>query len=268
MSTSITLAEDHLPVATPFGIASVSEIETQIIRAERMGEALDKLRGLAVKRTVPGDWVFHGETGYLEGDGALRIAPMIGLSLSNVRKEREITDDGHVRVTTTVDASSALFGTTFAGISRTRSTADQFLRQGREKADVENVESASYKGAVARAVQMIAGLSGLTRDDLKTRFGLDLAGAGSVAYKGGATEAKREDAVNSADAIKEIHKLMLAVFGGDAQSASDWLEKTTANPEKGWIGKRDPNRLTEAGAKFVLNKLRKMASERQPGDEG
>lgn len=262
--------EEEAPARSVGGLIPVAAIEAQIARAEKMGEALDKLRALAIKRTVPGDWVFHGDQGYLEGDGALRLAPMIGLRLHNVRKLREVADDGHVRVTTTLDASSALFGTEFAGISRTRSTADQFLRQGREKADLEDVEAASYKGAVARAVQIIAGLSGLSRTDLKDRFGLDLSGAGSVAFKGGQSEAKKADAVQAGGAIAEIHALLLSVFEGNPMAAADWLEKTTENKEKGWQGKRDANRLTEAGAKFVLAKLRALSLEkgREPGAEG
>lgn len=242
------------------GMASVAEIEAQIHRAERMGEALDKLRSLAIKRTVAGDWVFHGEQAYLEGDGALRIAPMIGLRLANVVKTREVQEDGVIRVTTTLDASSALFGTEFAGVSRTRTTADQFLRQGRDRADLEDVESASYKGAVARAVQLLAGLSGLSRSDLKDRFGLGVEG-GSVTYKGGQTEAKKADAVAAGPGIAEIHKLLLKLSEGDPKRGAEILEKLTANPAKGWPGKTDPNRLTERGVEFVLSRLRKMAED-------
>jgi len=266
MSLSIVPVEEH----TSTSIAPVAEIEAQITRAERMGEALDKLRGLAIKRTVPGDWVFHGDQAYLEGDGALRIAPMIGLRLENVRKEREVQEDGVIRVTTTLDASSALFGTQFAGISRTRTTADQFLRQGRERADLEDVESASYKGAIARAVQLIAGLSGLSRNDLSQRFGLPVEGGNAVTFKGATSEAKAADTAGAAPIIAEINKLLISLFEGNADAAADWLEKTTENKEKGWPGKRSAAKLTEKGAAFVVKKLRDMAAaaDREPGAEG
>lgn len=243
------------------GMASVAEIEAQIHRAERMGEALDKLRSLAIKRTVAGDWVFHGEQAYLEGDGALRIAPMIGLRLANVVKTREVQEDGVIRVTTTLDASSALFGTEFAGVSRTRTTADQFLRQGRDRADLEDVESASYKGAVARAVQLLAGLSGLSRSDLKDRFGLGVEG-GSVAYKGGQSEAKKADAVEGSDDVKEVHRILLKLFGEDKKSAGDALEAITEKKgPDGFAGVRDPNKLTAKRAAWSVKKLREREAK-------
>lgn len=272
-SGHIELYEGNAPAraaASAVSLLPVQEIEAQIARAEKMGEALDKLRSLAIQRTVPGDWVFHGENGYLEGDGGIRIAPMIGLRLDNVTKQIEMDESGVVRVTYTADASSALFGTSFGQVARTRTSADPFLAKGKGKADVENVASAAYKGLIARSVQLIAGLSGLTREDLKNRYGLDLSsGAGSVAFRGGQTAAKREDTAGAAGPIAEIHKLLLQVFGGNEKAAADWLEATTANKEKGWPGKRDANRLTEAGAKFVLARLQKMAQEsREPGEEG
>lgn len=268
MENRIALAEE-VPAATAGGIVSAREIEAQIARAEKMGEALDRLRALAVQRTVPGDWVMHGDQAYLEGDGGLRIAPLVGLRLDSVTKTVEVDESGVTRVTYTADASSALFGTSFGAVARTRTSADSFLARGGKKADVEDVASAAYKGLVARAVQLIAGLSGLSADDLKDRYGFDVSGAGAVTFKGGQSAAKKSDAAGASDAIAEIHKLLLDVFEGNPMAAADWLEKTTENKEKGWAGKRDPNKLTEAGAKFVLRKLQAMAADRrEPGAEG
>lgn len=263
---AITLVEASQESAA---LVSVGEIEAQIRRAEKMAEALDKIRSLAVARTVPGDWVAMGGNVYLEGDGALRIAPMIGLRMSNVRKSVEIGEGNVVRVTISCDAESALFGTRFSGLSRTRTTADAFLTQNgkKEKADMEDVEASAYKGLVARAVQMLAGLSGLTRDDLQTRFGIKA--GGEVAYKTGASEAKKSDAAAAAPGLVEVQKLLLELFEGDANAAADWLEKATENKEKGWPGKRDANKLTEKGVAFVLKKLQAMdAASREPGEGG
>lgn len=54
----------------------------------------------------------------------------------------------------------------------------------------------------------------------------------------------------------EIARILDKIFQGDAESAANLLESITENKEKGWPGKRDPKKLTEAGVKFVLPKLR------------
>ena len=251
-------------------IATVEEIDVQLRRAEKMGEALDKLRGMAVKRTVPSDWVAMGETLYLEGDGGLRIAPMIGLQLSRLETDVEHVEGGLVMVTCRADAASALFGTRLPGIERTRTNKDDFLRRGRDFADIEDVKAAAYKGMIARACQLLLGISGLTPEEAATRFGLDVSKIKGVTYKGGMSEAKRTDAANASGDIAEINKLLIEVFEGNAKAAADWLEKMTENTEKGWPGKRDAAKLTEKGAAYVVKKLRDMArmSERTPGAEG
>jgi hypothetical protein len=158
-------------------IASIEDIDAQLRRAEKMGEALDKIRSMAVKRTVPSDWILMGQTLYLEGDGALRIAPMIGLRLLNVRKNVNVVDGGVVRVTIRADASSTLFGTRFDGLEKTRASDDAFLTQNgrKERADLEDVEASAYKGLIARATQLLCGLSGLTPDEARDRFARYLA---------------------------------------------------------------------------------------------
>lgn len=241
-------------------IASVEDIDAQLRRAEKMGEALDKIRTMAIKRTVPSDWISMGRNLYLEGDGALRIAPMIGLQLFNVRKQLNVVDGGVVRVTMRCDARSMLFGTRFDGLEKTRATDDDFLTQNgkKERADLEDVEAAAYKGLVARAVQLLCGLSGLTPEEARDRFGLGVEGTNKVNFKGGQSEAKASDAAGAADAIKDVHRILRKVFEGDDKAAADWLEAATVNKEKGWPGKRDPNKLTEKGAAFVLKKLREM----------
>ncbi len=280
MEQRITLVEEpddrlaRQPDVTS-SIASIEDIETQIRRAEKMGEALDKLRSLAVKRTVPSDWISMGGNVYLEGDGALRIAPMIGLRLANVRRESQIVEGGTVRVTVTADASSALFGTTFPGISRTRTSVDAFLTQNgkKQRADLEDVEAAAYKGMVARAVQLICGLSGLTQGELKSRFGLDFSGS-AVTFKGGQSEAKREDAANAAPGLIEVNRILLKLSEGDAAKASDILFKITDG--NGFTGKRDPAKLTANQVVWVTKRLqaqeaaydKERGAAREPGEDG
>jgi hypothetical protein len=188
---------------------------------------------------------------------------MIGLRLLNVRKNVNVVDGGVVRVTIRADANSTLFGTRFDGLEKTRASDDAFLTQNgrKERADLEDVEASAYKGLIARATQLLCGLSGLTPDEARDRFGLGAVGTGKVQFKGGQSEAKSNDAAGAADAIKDVHRILRKVFEGDDKAAADWLEAATVNKEKGWPGKRDPNKLTEAGAKFVLGKLKPLETK-------
>lgn len=260
MGTELMLEEPAAAIV-PSGISSIAlmeDIDAQLRRAEKMGEALDKIRTMAIKRTVPSDWISMGKNLYLEGDGALRIAPMIGLQMLNVKRTIDIVDGGVARVTLRCDAVSLLFGTRFDCVEKTRTTADDFLTQNgkKERADIEDVTSAAYKGLVGRAVQLLCGLSGLTEEEARSRFGLGE--STKVNFKGGQSEAKAADAAGAAPGIADIHRILRKVFEGDSKLAADWLEKATENPEKGWPGKRDPNKLTEKGAAFVLKKLAEL----------
>jgi len=244
------------------GLTTVSEVELAIKEMETLAKKLDSIRGLLIQRTVPGDWIKMGDTVYLEGDGATRLAPLLGLQISRVRMTEETKESGARAITYTADFSSKLFGTMYSDVSRTRAEDDDFLmKKDGSYADIADVRAAAYKGMVARGVQLVAGLSGLKPEDMKQRFGFDVSNGAVVEYKNSQAAAKRNDQAAAADGQKEVARILFKIFGGDTKVAADWLESATENKQKGWPGKRDPNKLTEAGASFVLKKLRPMEAE-------
>jgi hypothetical protein len=169
-------------------------------------------------------------------------------------------DSGGYAITCEADFSCSVFGTTYYGVTRTRRSTDQFLsRKGTVEPDEEDVRQAAYTGMIARACQLAAGLSGLTRGELKARFGFDPAGGTSVSYKtAGAGDVKKADATAAAPGVKEITRILFKLAGGEEGVAADILEGITVNKEKGWAGKRSAAALTENGVKFALGKLREM----------
>lgn len=240
-------------------IASIADIEQLVARAKYMGEQLDKLRQVAIARTFPSDWKQMGDSCYLEGDGGLRLAPVIGLQITNLMKREEPMPNGHIRVTYTCNASSTLFGNYFEGIERTRCTDDQFLSRGTAKADIEDIRSAVYKGLVAKAAQYCMGVSGLTPEELEKRYGMK-PGA-KVEYQTGKADAKAADKAAASPALAEIHRMLRKLSAGEPDVARDLLEGITVNKEKGWPAKSRPEDLTENGVKFVTKKLKELEAQ-------
>lgn len=248
--------------------ASMEDIKAIVEKARFMGEQLDRLRAIAVKATLPSDWVKFGDSVYLEGDGGIRLAPIIGLRMINPKPPVfEALDNGVVRVSQTATFESALFGTRFEGLSNSRQTDDGFLSRGGGKADLQDCISAVYKGLIAKGAAMCAGLTGLTAEELKDRYGVGV--KSEVKFQTGASQAKSEDKAKAAGGVLEIHRILRKLSGGDEELAADILQELTKNPEKGWSGKRKPENLTENGVNFVLRELRARetqfdASPRQP----
>jgi hypothetical protein len=260
-TTPAPVIDAELITQPPTALAApVADITAQLARLDLMEKALDRIRATFIRATVPSDWQNFGGTMYLEGDGGTRIAPLLGLRVTNKRMTREVRDDGVIAVTCTADFESTLLGTAYEDVARTRCDNDGFLKQKRERADIEDVCAAAEKGCIARGVQLLAGLSGITADEMEKRFGFGKAVA-AVQFRTGAADAKREDRAVTAGPVADIQRLLYKLNMGDTTAAADMLETLTVNHEKGWAGKRDANKLTEKGVAFVMSKLRAMEAE-------
>lgn len=271
-------------------VAAEHEVDRQTRRLLYLAEKSHQIRTALVAGTLPSDWKIFGNDddskAYLEGAGAERVAPLIGLKMvsSAIERDEPVLDgDGEsvsvdlggrrqvVRlITITADFESAFFGTRFNSISGACRSDDQFLSQnGRKVVDIEDQRRAAYTRMLGKAVQRLAGLSGVTKAELRDKYGLG-GNVKGVNFKGGKTQAKQADAAAGAPGLKEIHRILLKLSGGDEEAAGDILEAITfkadtkdaeGNIKKGWAGKRDPNRLTENGVKYALGVLQKKEAE-------
>lgn len=238
------------------------EIEQRLAQADRMATALDRMRSVIISKTVPSDWQKFGDNLYLEGDGGLRIAPLIGLELENLQKAYVTKENGATQVTLTADAHSRLFQTRYPGISRARATDDDFLSgAGKKTVDIVDVESACYKGLIGRAVMLLAGISGLTPDEMASRFGMADAGH-AVNFRKGAGAVRQEDKALSADDAKEVARLLYELADGDEKTMGDILSANSINKQ------RDPAKLTAKQMPFVLKDLKALHAKKFAGMEG
>lgn len=263
LSDAVPVIEESTGTLMRVGLPAVVDLENQIQRMALMEKYLEKSRRACIHATVPGDWVMMGKALYLEGDGGLRMAPLIGLEMLNVRKEirvieDEVSGERTTAVTISADFESKLFGTRFDGISRTRTDRDGFLTQNGKiaHADLADVEASAYKGCIARGAQLLAGLSGLSPAEMAAKFGFAWSGS-AVDFKSGQADAKREDQQQTAGTVAEIQKLARKLSMGDQKLADKILIEITTSDEKGIKGTADVNRYSEKRAEYVLNMLKK-----------
>jgi|GEM_PF-5683326 len=241
---------------------SGDEIDLAIKRMEKLAEGMSRFRTAFVSQTVPSDWAVFGKQAYLEGDGAMRVAPLLGLDVSNVQKTKEYDEKTEVTsITVTLDAYSRTLDLRLEAVSRSAKDDEDYLKGKKPKADIEDVRSAAYTRALATAVQKLAGLGGLTPEELTSRYGMKLSGDQKVEFRTGASDAKKADREAGAAGVTEIQKILFKISNGESDVAADILQGLTVNKEKGWAGKRNPLDLTEKGVAFVLPKLKQKEKE-------
>jgi hypothetical protein len=256
------------PSAPALDLLGRSDVEQMVAKAEFIARKLQQLQGACIKSTFPSDWIIHGSgdkaTCYLEGDGGLRMAPILGLEmLGRPKKIVEDLENGVQSVTYVADFRSKLFGNVMYGVEKTRRTDDDFLARKKkdaegnvtdiELADVEDVASAAYKSLFSRASMFLAGLSGLRPVELQDRFGFTPSGA-TINYRTGGGEAKAADVANADENVRKIQTILRKLYGEDTAAAAKYLAEITKF-EDGSGSVTDPRRLSAKRAEFIVKKV-------------
>lgn len=166
--------------------------------------------GACVKLTKPPDWVAMGDQMYLQESGAERVKGVIGFVMPQPPEcERIVVENGFAFFFQGY-AGSRRLGTVdyfVGGRSSTEKFFDKFDEDGnRLPVDELLVRKAAYTNYVNRAISGLAGLRGLTIEDLKA-LGLDVTRCRAVAFgegtkggKGGAGMTNAPDSFGPAEA--------------------------------------------------------------------
>lgn len=192
-------------------VANVSELEVapdQSAEAaiESSGRQAELMRGLAISRTLPSDWVIHkGRDGkpdmaYLQDAGANRVAQAWGISFAPATVTAEQVDD-HVVYHAEGTATDMRSQRQEFEVGQ-RSTADGFFSGRWERAlrDGDSIAKISIRGDVRKAaltnlhgrlVRKLCGLGGIPAEVVK-RYGVDP--GTSVTYKQGDEAPKKKAA--------------------------------------------------------------------------
>jgi len=155
---------------------------------EKMVELLRMLKPALIKATYAGDWVGHKAAGgkmvyHLEEKGCQRIAPLLGLVVIEPQVQRINNPDGSYTYVYRAGAYSRTLGVQLPLITGARTSSDEFFANQKGVLDEWDVAKAAETNWYSRAVPRLAGLQGMTIEDLKAG-GLDGAKVSNIEYKG------------------------------------------------------------------------------------
>ena len=166
--------------------------------AEKMFDAVIKIKKTALKATNVDDWVDQNGNPYLEGSGAEKIAGLFGISWILLNDPQpEFEEDGHF--TYTYRGRFSIGGRTI-DVDGSRSSKDPFFKKydysGPTKVekpisaiDKRDVKMSAFTNLLGNGITRILGIRNLTWEDLKEFAGITKEQVTSIQYKKGGEKA-------------------------------------------------------------------------------
>jgi len=216
--------------------------------AEKMFDAVIKIKKTALKATNADDWVDQNGNPYLEGSGAEKIAGLFGISWILLNDPQpEFEEDGHF--TYTYRGRFSIGGRTI-DIDGSRSSKDPFFKKydysGPEKKekpisaiDKRDVKMAALTNLLGNGITRILGIRNLTWEDLQEFAGITKEQVTSIQYKKGGDKPPvtmpQEKKINE-DQPKEQGDVIVSLVdkvtqsSGKKKDGTDWVKYAV------WIG--------------------------------
>lgn len=175
-------------------LAIVEDVKARALeRVNARSAVLDALAKAAVLRTNPEDWTVDkrgdSETATLTAAGAMRIAPLYGIEVFNLRGPNGnpvgepaivIEEDGSKSAVMIADAVCRAFDLSIQGVRMARNQAEQFSgrpRSGKGFVSIavsdQDLKTACYTGLIAKCVRTLTGTGRVPLRDLEAK-GLDV----------------------------------------------------------------------------------------------
>lgn len=226
--------------------------------AERRIEAINKVKGIALKVTSPHDWVDEGGRPYLQCSGAEKVARLFGISWRIGKPSIEVEPDGHYSIYYEGEFTNNK-GDTITAQGK-RSSKDPFFSRANDKdippnkIDRADVLQSAYTNCIGNGITRFLGLRGLTWEELAP-YGITRDKASSV-DRGFKKDQTAEDKLLA----KRMGNMLLDLTEppGDKELASDLLEKLsgfTGRDGKEVKGKR---KLSELTGKWLVSTYGKV----------
>lgn len=223
--------------------------EQQVQAAAAMAVAL---RRATILQTLPQDWLFHGDFGYLQDCGCQRVAGLWGIEFDKTTLrdfQREDLPDGHIRYEVMVTGRSTRTHLERTEIG-TRSTASEFFKDRWEKAQKDgdsaklhqilmDVKKAALTNAHGRVVRALTGMGHMPADQLKRELGDGASKAGSVEHKqqGEATESTLKKIAGMACMEQRVKGCERGSFGAVLAALKDiGMQQRKASDVIKWLG--------------------------------
>lgn len=255
--------------------ALATHVEGMNILRQRI-ELFDYLRGVALKRTSPADWILNAEgknqVALLRASGAAKMRDVYGIRVfgvrptdagGNFRPEEAPVANGATLFRAWGDAESTVTGIRVQNITAQRRTDetfagrlvdanDSFVKLAKDSVGVNKADltSAVYTLLLTKAVRVIAGMSRVPVEEIASAWkGTEKKTENIQLGHGGGSSADRQASNVTPEEVKaqaaELGNEILRRVGGEKGAAGDLLRELTANKDKGFAGFDSTAKLTQ-----------------------
>ena len=227
--------------------------------AEKSLENLARVRRLALRVTDENDWTDVGGRPYLNSSGAMKVAALFGLSLTDTRVAELHQEFQGNKVVRYVARTTARFLGRELEIEGVASSDEQFFskRDGRRlplsEVNLNAVRKKAVTNAQNRAVKGILGLGGLTWAEVRSA-GVKTGGVSSVAYAGRKSPAQKP---SGKAFLKKVRVDLAAADGVSVERAlREYSEVVGKDGKPRWA--RSVDEMSEAWVRKALEKAERV----------
>ena len=218
-------------------ISETQLTEDRVAVIEKEMELRQRMLMACVKTTFAHDWIDFGGKPYLEGEGAERIAAVVGISIKKPDITRKVKPNGHLYIEAMLEGTCG--GRTVTEIGDC-SSDDKFYQrniynpetktkelrpQAPEDVNEADVVKKAIQNGKSRLICSMVGIKGLSWDDL-AELGLDRSKAGAkVSYKTGGqggstqTQSQRNKEVEGSNKVWEETNELLSLILSHGKTA-------------------------------------------------
>lgn len=199
-------------------------------RAEKQLAVLDKVLGIAVKRTTHYDWVDQMGKPYLTSSGAEKLMPLFGVCLTNTRCEKNFAnDDKGQYYLYQYKGTFSWKGGSIEAIGACSSRDKFFAWDSREQTykplsevDETNILKAAYSNMMVNGITRLLGIRNLTWENLQ-KYGIDKGKSARVEYGHRTNDISPEEKKMQ----EEISKWCMKMANNDKAKAISFLVELT-----------------------------------------
>ena len=279
--------EIDVDLTSAIAITPTDTVEQKVKASEREAEMM---RGVAIARTIPEDWIMQGEFAYLQDKGAQRVAIPWGISFERHEfddPEVETPGDGGYVTYTVHGAATCLRTNRVEHAIGTKSTAGNFYKRDWDKSFKDgnrpklielkmNCKKACLTNLHGNLIRKITGLNSMPPSELE-KFGLDISRIKGVQYRGGggrsepsrgrpapreSAPAPRRESGDPGGVTQKQFGMLLHLLDPDGDHAiaipDDWDLPVVQSRLKALIGDAH---LTKEHASLLIDKLTKAVEE-------
>ena len=179
---------------TPIVIPSVGKEDDALEIIQKRNQLFDQVLSVAIKSTGANDWSDQGGKPYLEASGAEKCARRFGISICDLKIEREQLEDESGKYYFYTCIGKARLGNEVIEAVGTCSSRNKFFGTvgGKLKAvqdvDIANIKKTAVTNFRGNAIRQILGLNKITWETLK-EHGISRDGTSKVNFDKGASKA-------------------------------------------------------------------------------